>query len=464
MRLLKRSVVFLAVFALLVTAAGCGGGKSSTSGDGGTKTDANAPKKVEIQPGERVKITFWHAMGGHNGEVVQALVDEFNKSQDKVQVEAVYQGTYDESLQKLKAAGPNGPSLIQVYEIGSRFMIDSSLITPAQQFVTADKFDTKDIEPQILNYYTFNGQLYSMPFNTSTPLLYYNKTAFKEVGLDPEKPPKTLDEFHEYAKKLTKQQGGDTRYGAGFAIYGWFFEQLMATQGAYYTDNENGRKAKATKSAIDSKQGEAVLQWWHDMIADGSAANLGRKTGDSQNAFMAGRTAMTLESTAVLGNFLSGIKDKFELGTAFLPRPQGGSGNYGVIIGGASLWITNIRPEKEQWAAWEFVKWLTSTVTQGKWYTQTGYFPIVKSAYDQQVVKDAIAQRPMFKTAIDQLRATPVNTVTQGAVIGVFPQARTRVEDAIENTILNKATPADALKAAAADITKLIEDYNKTTK
>jgi sn-glycerol 3-phosphate transport system substrate-binding protein len=451
-------VVFLALFALLASAlAGCGSGSQS----GGSEN--SAVKKVEIQPGEKVKVTFWHAMGGHNGEVVQSLVDEFNKSQDKVQVTAVYQGTYDEALQKLKAAGPEGPSMIQVYEIGSRFMIDSGLITPMQGFVSTDKWDTKDVEPQILNYYTFNGKLYSMPFNTSTPLLYYNKTAFKEAGLDPEKPPKTLDEFHQYAKQLTKKQGADVRYGAGFAIYGWFFEQLMACQGASYTDNDNGRKAKATKSVIDSKEGETILQWWKDMIADGSAANLGRKTGDSQNAFMAGRVAMTLESTAVLGNFLSGIQNKFELGTAFLPRPSA-SGNGGVIIGGASLWITNLKPEKEQWAAWEFVKWLATPQTQAKWYTQTGYFPIVKGAYDQQIVKDVLAQRPMFKTAIDQLRGTKVNTVTQGAVIGVFPQARVKVEDAIENTILNKATPAEALKTAATEITKLIEDYNKTTK
>ncbi|MGE5674001.1 MAG: extracellular solute-binding protein [Mycobacterium leprae] len=458
----KRSVVFLALIAMLVSLLAACSSKSS-SGDT-AKSDANAPKKVEIKAGEKVKVTFWHAMGGHNGEVIQALVDEFNKSQDKVQVEAVYQGTYDEALQKLKAAGPNGPSMIQVYEIGSRFMIDSGLITPMQQFVTADNFDTKDIEPQILNYYSMNGKLNSMPFNTSTPLLYYNKTAFKEAGLDPEKPPKTLEEFAQDAKILTKKQGNDIRYGAGFAIYGWFFEQLMATQGAYYTDNNNARTAKATKATIDGKEGQTILQWWKDMIDAGSAANLGRKTADSQNAFMAGRVAMTLESTAVLGNFLKGIDNKFELGTGYLPRPASAGNNGGVIIGGASLWITNTRPEKEQWAAWEFVKWLSSPAVQAKWYTQTGYFPIVKSAYDQQIVKDAIAKTPMFKTAIDQLHSTPVNQVTQGAVIGVFPQARVKVEDAIENTILGKATAADALKSANADITKLIEDYNKTTK
>lgn len=448
---MKRFVAILATLLMLVSViTGCG---SSSGG---------SAKKVEIKAGEKVKVVFWHAMGGKLGETVQALVDEYNKSQDKVQVEAVYQGTYDEALQKLKAAGPSGPTMIQVYEIGSRFMIDSGLVTPMQSFIAADNFKTDDLEPNILGYYTFDGKLYSMPFNTSTPIMYYNKTAFKEAGLDPNQPPKTFEEFADAAKKLTRKQGNDTRYGASIAIYGWFFEQLLAVQGAYFVDNENGRKAKAAKAMIDSKEGEAILKWMKGMVDDGSAINLGRKTSETQSAFAAGRVAMTVDSTAVLSTILTNVAEKFEVGTAFLPRPANSKG--GVIIGGASVWITNIKPEKEQWAAWEFVKWLGSAQTQAKWSTSTGYFPVRKSAYDQQVIKDWHAKRPQFTTAIEQLRASKLSPITQGAVIGVFPQARQTVEGAMENAILGKAAPADALKSAAAEITKSIENYNKTTK
>lgn len=441
--------VLVALLVLLSLLAGCGG-------------KGTPAKKFELQAGEKVKVEFWHAMGGKLGESVNALVDEYNKSQDKVVVEAKYQGTYDESLQKMKAAGPNGPTLIQVYEIGSRFMIDSEMITPMQNFVDADKFKMDDFEQNIMSYYKMDGKLYSMPFNTSTPIMYYNKAAFKEAGLDPEKPPTTFEEFHEYAKKLTKKQGNDTRYGASIALYGWFFEQLLAVQNVHYVDNDNGRKAKATKAIIDSKEGQAITDWIKSMVDDGSAVNLGRKTSETQAAFQAGRIAMTLDSTAALSTMLSGVGNKFEVGTAFLPRPKNAGG--GVIIGGASVWITNLRSEKEQWAAWEFVKWWASPKAQGKWHTLTGYFPTTKAAYDEQIVKDWHATRPQFKTAIDQLRTSKINPATQGAVIGVFPQARQVVESAMENVILGKQTSAEALKAAAAEITKSIENYNKTTK
>lgn len=444
------AAIALALLLTLTILAGCGGSKATPA------------KKFELAAGEKVKVTFWHAMGGKLGESTAALVDEFNKSQDKVQVDASYQGTYDEALQKLKASGPNGPTMIQVYEIGSRFMIDSELIAPMQGFIDADKFNTKNFEQNILSYYTFDGKLYSMPFNTSTPIMYYNKTAFKEAGLDPEKPPKTFEEFHDYAKKLTKKTGNDTRYGASIAWYGWFFEQLLAVQGVHYVDNDNGRKEKATKAIIDSKEGQTILNWLKSMVDDGSAANLGRKTSETQSAFQAGRIAMTFDSTSVLSTMLSGVNGKFEVGTAFLPRPADAKG--GVIIGGASLWITNLKSEKEQWAAWEFVKWLGSPEIQGKWHTMTGYFPIRQEAYDQQIVKDYHKTRPQFKTAIDQLRTSKVNPATQGAVIGVFPQARQVVEAAMENVVLGKATSADALKSAAGEITKSIETYNKTTK
>lgn len=458
----KRTVA--ASSALLLSAAllaGCGSQSASAPAPAADAKPA-ASQKVEIKPGERVKVTFWHAMGGHNGEVVKALADKFNASQDKVQVDAVYQGTYDQALQKLKAAGPAGPTLMQVYEIGSRFMIDSGMITPMQKFVDADSFKTDDFEQNILAYYTMDGKLNSMPFNTSNPIVYYNKTAFKEAGLDPNAPPATFDDFHATAKKLTKKTGTDTRYGAAVAQYGWFFEQLLATQNATYVDNSNGRSAKATKAVIDGKEGQNVLDWMKAMVDDGSAANLGRKSDDTTKAFAAGQIAMTIDSTASLSGILKSVGDKFEVGTAFMPHPQGVEN--GVIIGGASLWITNLKPEKEQWAAWEFVKWLASPEVQAEWSSSTGYFPIRKAAYDQQILKDWYAQRPQFKTAVDQLHATKINPATQGAVIGVFPQARQTVEAAMESVVLGKQTSQAALQQAAADITKAIADYNATTK
>lgn len=448
----RRSVALgLATLTLAGALAGC------STGSGGVEP----AKKVEIQDGEKVQVKFWHAMGGNLGKAVDALVAEYNAAQTKVEVEAVYQGTYDEALQKLKAAGPQGPTMIQVYEIGSRFMIDSGLVTPMAAFMAADKWEN-NLEPNIAAYYTFDGKQYSLPFNTSTPIVYYNKDAFKAAGLDPNKFPTTYADFHEAAKKLTVKNGSETtQYGASIAMYGWFFEQLLATHGTYFVDNENGRKAKATKSLADSKEGQEILNWMNDMVKDGSAINLGRKTADTQAAFIAGKVAITMDSTAALAGILNGAK--FDVGTAFIPKDTKND-KAGVIIGGASVWITNLKSEKEQWAAWEFAKWLSSPEVQAKWHEATGYFPTNTKAYDLPSVKDLHAKRPQFKTAIDQLRASKVSPVTQGAVIGVFPQARQLIEGAMEQVITGAKSTPDALKEAATEITKQIESYNKTTK
>src|SRR5215216_1727311 len=146
---------------------------------------AAAPAQPAAEPAS--KIVFWHAMTASNGEAVNRMVEAFNKSQSKITVEAAFQGNYDDALAKLKTAlaSNSAPALIQVYDIGQRFMIDSGEIVPIQDFIDRDQFDVSDLEPAVLNYYKVTDKLYSMPFNASSAILYYNKDAFKEAGLDP---------------------------------------------------------------------------------------------------------------------------------------------------------------------------------------------------------------------------------------------------------------------------------------
>lgn len=435
----------MAIMVLLLSACNSGSKSASTP-------DASGKK-------DPVKVVWWHSMGGELGKVADKLVSDFNASQKDVQVEAIYQGEYDESLSKMKASmdSKSGPSLIQVYEIGSRFMIDSKAITPMQNFIDQDKYDLSQLEENITNYYTFDNKLYSMPFNTSNPILYYNKDLFKAAGLDPEKPPVTYDEVKKAALALSK----DGKSGASFAIYGWFMEQFLANQGAEYVNNGNGRTSPATQSQLNSDAGVKTLAWWKDLIDSKAAANLGRKTDDTRKAFAAGQIAMTLDSTASLRGIVDSVNGKFQVGTGFLPKPADAKDG-GVVVGGASLWILNNKPEAEQKAAWEFIKFLTKPETQAYWHINTGYFPITKKAYDQQIVKDNLTKYPQFKTAVDQLHAAKANKATQGAVIGVFPEARKLVESAIEDALTGKKQPQAALDDAAKTITDKIGTYNKT--
>ncbi|TLN02973.1 extracellular solute-binding protein, partial [bacterium] len=186
---------------------------------------------------DAVKIAFWHSMAGDiGGKAIPTMANEFNASQDKCYVEPIYQGSYDDSLNKLKAGlqSKDTPAVVQLYDIGTRLMVDLKVITPVQDFIDKESYDLSDLEPNVLAYYTVDGKINSMPFNTSTPMLYYNKDLFKAAGLDPEKPPRTFAEFEEAARALTKKDGDKvTVYGGAFAIYGWFFEQFLAVSGGY---------------------------------------------------------------------------------------------------------------------------------------------------------------------------------------------------------------------------------------
>ncbi|OAS14268.1 ABC transporter substrate-binding protein [Paenibacillus oryzisoli] len=457
----RSSILAMTALVVLLTSA-CGKAETTTSGTTTESKPATSTAAADVKKGtEPVKVIWWHSMSGELGKAVDKLVADFNSSQKNVQVEAVFQGTYDESINKMKASmdTKSGPSLIQVYEIGSRFMIDSKAITPVQKFVDADKFDLSQLEENILNYYKVDGKLNSMPFNTSNPILYYNKDMFKAAGLDPEKPPTTYEEITKASQALSK----DGKSGSSFAIYGWFMEQFFANQGVEYLNNGNGRTASATESMVNNEAGVKTLSWWKDMVDSKTSANLGRKTDDTKKAFLAGQIAMTLDSTASLRGIVSGAEGKFQVGTGPLPKPSDAKEG-GVVVGGASLYILNNKSEAEQQGAWEFIKFLTTPQTQAWWNVNTGYFPITKKAYDETIIKDNLAKYPQFQTAIDQLHKTKANTATQGAVMGVFPEARQIVETAIEEALTGKKAPKEALDSAAKSITEKIGAYNKTVK
>ncbi|MGC4807737.1 ABC transporter substrate-binding protein [Micromonospora sp. DT233] len=457
----------LAAFAALSAAAAltaCGGSGSGT--DSADALEAPGAEVLEKATG-KTTIEFWHGMKGANAEAIDKLVADFNaQSGGKAEVKAVYQGNYDETIAKYKASvqQKSTPALVQIYDIGSRFMVDSKQTVPMYKFIEKDNFNVGDIEPNIANYYSIDGKLQSMPFNTSTPLLYLNKEAFVKAGLDPTKPPRDLDEIGEAAKKLTvKDAGGRTvQYGFGAAIYGWLVEQLIATDGKEYCDNSNGRKGLATKVQFDQETGVRVAQWWADLVKGGYATNTGRKTDDAQAAFKAGTVAMHLESTGAMRGYIDAAKGKFTVLTAPYPKASS-SATGGPIIGGASLWINGVgHSDKEKRAAWEFLKFASSPQQQAKWHTGTGYVPVNSKALDEQVDKDWVAQYPQFKTAVDQLHGLPPSVASAGCLLGVMPQARKASEDGLEAAIVGSKPAEQAMKDAAASLQPAIDSYNKT--
>lgn len=450
---------------MMGTLAGCGGNKTTETEnktEGKTEETQQTAGTEEFSMADAsevdgTEISFWHSMGGVNGQAIDTLVKKFNDENEYgITVKAQYQGEYDDSLNKLKSAqiGNMGADLVQVYEIGSRFMIESGWITPMQQMIDADSYDLSQIEPNLAAYYTIDNQLYSMPFNSSTPIMYYNKEMFEKAGIT--EIPDSLEGIEAVGEKLLNEGGAGQVISLG--IYGWFFEQFIGKQGLEYANNGNGRTEAATAVAFDSNGAAAnILTAWKSLYDKGYAPNVG-KGGDAGLAdFSAGKSAITLGSTASLKQILQDVNGKFEVGTAYFPKVKS-TDEGGVSIGGASLWALNNNDPKKTRATWEFVKFLISPESQAYWNAQTGYFPVTTAAQEEPVFKENVEKYPQFQTAIDQLHDSSPEYV--GALLSVFPEARATVESEIENLLNGNADVEKTVKNMADAINKSIEEYN----
>lgn len=333
-------------------------------------------------------------------------------------------------------------------------MMESGWIVPMQEMVDADQYDVSEIEPNLAAYYTIDNKLYSMPFNSSTPIMYYNKDMFEKAGIT--EIPDSLEAIDQIGDQLLSKGGAGEVMSLG--IYGWFFEQLIGEQGLDYANNGNGREEAAT--AVDFDQNGAaknILTAWQKLNKDGYAPVVG-KGGDAGLAdFSSGKSAITLGSTASLKQILQDVNGKFEVGTAYFPKVSS-SDEGGVSIGGASLWALNNNDPKKLRATWEFVKFLISPESQAYWNAETGYFPVTTKAHDEQVFKDNIAQYPQFQTAIDQLHDSSPEYC--GALLSVFPEARATVESEIESMLNGKEDVDTAVQKMSDSINKAITDYN----
>ncbi|MDO4514988.1 MAG: ABC transporter substrate-binding protein [Lachnospiraceae bacterium] len=408
---------------------------------------------------DKIEITFWHAMGGVNGEATQQMIDDFNASQDEIVVTGEYQGTYDDTITKLKAAMQSGeglPDVCQMYDVGTKFMSDSGKVVPVADMFETTGFDSSSVMEVITGYYTVDGKQYAMPFNVSTPMLYYNKDVFEAAGLDPEVPPTTFDEVMEFAQKIV--ESGAAPVGYSQAIYGWFFEQQLAGMGAYYGNNENGRSASIT--AVDFDQNGAglkIFETWKNLYDSGYFMDYGAKTADTQTAFFAGQVGMIIESTAILKNATE--SSPFEIGTGYLPKVEVNE-NSGVIIGGASLWMMDTEDEEKEKAAWKFIEYCTTPEAQAKWSMGTGYFAINPAAYETEEMAAYIEENPNFLTAINQLKDSPVNNYTAGVLSGVQTESRLIFNEIMPQVYAGSMTPEEGVNELATKINSAIENYN----
>ena len=454
-----RTLIGVAVLALVLSA--CGGNDGAEEGGGAGNeagpTAASGP----------VTIDFWHSESAATEATLQGLIDRFNASQDEVKVQVVYQGSSVEINLKLLTSmrGGDVPALVELSDVDTQIMVDSGGVTPVQQFIDAEEYDLSDFDEKAVQYYTVDDDLYAMPFGIAVPMLFYNKIPFREVGRDPGKPPKTLDDVRAYSEKLFKVDGSGNvvRSGITLDIQAWYLDLTLAEHGDLYVNNNNGRDGRATEAVFNGPTGQAFFRWWDEMVEKGLAFNVGRNPSgaDTFLAVASGRAAMTVGSSQALRTVFDALEkgvQGVELGVGPFPAVAGGTGKPGIFS--RSLWIMNKRSEAEQQAAWKVARWLAEPEQQAELFAGSGYLPVRVSAYDLEASRQVLEKYPEYLAAVDLFVGTPSTPEKLGPRMGPFSQVRETVAQGLEEMIVGGKDPAQALDDAAERATKELQDYN----
>jgi len=293
-RVMTKACALLIAFGLLLSLTACGGGGGEEGGEVTPGAGTAAPS------GEPVEITMWHMEVASNLNAIQELVRRYNNSQSEVKVKLAFQGNAEEQMAKLLASLSGGdlPAIVYLNEENAQRLIDSGAVTPVQEFIDRENYDLSDLAPKVVQYYTVGEKLWSMPFASNVPLLYYNKATFREVGLDPEKPPKDTEELRQVSEKMVKRDahGNLIRTGLSISITAWHLSTALQEHGDLYVNEDNGRAGRATEVLFSGPTGQAFFQWWRDMVKQDLALNVGLDptAADTYLAVGAGRVGMAI--------------------------------------------------------------------------------------------------------------------------------------------------------------------------
>lgn len=411
----------------------------------------------------KTEITWWHAMSGPRLNVVNQIVKDFNASHPNIELKALYTGTYPETMTKYIAAyrSQTAPNLVQVYEVGTQQMLSSGAITPVYEIpgMLGEKWDWAQYVIPITHYYSTAGNLWSMPFNSSTAMLYYNRDLFAKAGLDPDHPPQTWGELEAAGKKLLAS--GKVKHVLSFGWPGWVLEQMFAGHNQLFANNNNGRTGLATKVLFNGDFGQMVLSTWK-RLADEGIFIYGGPEYSANSAFEAGQIAMLIQSTSSLAGIEQG--SQFKVGTTFLPHfagyPRGNS-----VIGGASLWVTKGQSKDQLKAVWAFLKYLARPEVAVQWHKGTGYFPTVNTAVQSLMTEGWFTKDQNYLTAFLQVLSGRRDTAAAtGVRMGPFVQIREIERTAIEKAVSGDLSPKAALNEAANKADQLLSDFAKMNK
>lgn len=445
---------------------------------------------------EPVEVKVWIAFTDNRLDWANQKAATFNEKFPQYNVVVEGYKSYEELFTATALAAEQGavPAVVQYFEAATQVARDSGYFKPIAEALgdrtevngIAVNFD--DFIGPVSAYYTLDGKWTSMPWNTSSAIMFSNKNILDAA--DVEAIPATWEEVEAACEKIMAMEGAP-EYCFTFPNHGWFFEQWLAQQNATYANNDNGRSARATEVTFNSEAGVNILAWLDDMANKGylyySGAQGGASWSTVDQSFLSQQTAMAMYSssdTAIYTN--TGRENGFEVVASFLPYNDE-TGWTGNLIGGASLWLADgLSPEVED-GALTFLLWLTNTENAAEWHQVTGYIAIRESSIELLNTEgwyDAIeanggselwkndpavqaskgkawyVENPNFIVAANQLAQSAITPATQGVILGAFPAIRNVVTGAIDAVLLTDEDPAALLDKAAAEASAILEEYN----
>jgi sn-glycerol 3-phosphate transport system substrate-binding protein len=394
------------------------------------------------------ELQWWHAMTGANNEMIEELTKEFNESQSTYKVVPVFKGTYPETLNAGIAAfrSKQPPAIIQVFDAGSGTMMAAEgAIVPAAEILQKGgfTFDKSQYLPGIVAYYSKpDGTMLSFPYNSSSPILYYNKDAFQKAGLNVDNPPKTWPEVFEAAKKI--KTSGAAPCGMTSTWLTWIqTENFAAWNNVPYGTNENGLGGTDVKLQINAPLYVEHFQTIADLAKEG-AFRYGGRTSEAKQLFTSGECAILTESSGGLGDI---AKSGVNYGIGQLPYYEG-HGPQNTIPGGASLWVFAGKSDEEYKGVAEFFNFLSQTEIQAKLHQVSGYMPVTMAAYEETKKSGFYEKNPGRETPLLQMMGKAPTENSKGVRLVNLPQVRDILNEEFEAMLSGQQDAKTALDKA----------------
>jgi sn-glycerol 3-phosphate transport system substrate-binding protein len=414
-----------------------------------------------------VEIQWWHAMTAANGERVNEIVEQFNASQSDYKIVATFKSNdYTELMNQTIAAyrGGNAPHITQVFEVGTATMMSAKgAVKPVFELMAeaGEKFDPKSYLPAITGYYsTADGKMLSMPFNSSTAILYYNKDAFAKAGLDPEKAPKTWPEVFDAAKKV-RASGHPCGLTAGWVTWTQL-EQFSAWHNIPFGTKANGFSGFDTEFKFNNPLVVKHFETLNELQKD-NVFKYGGRTTQPQGLFTSGECAIIMTSSGYLGEAQKNAK--FNFGTGMLPYyPEVAGAPQNSIIGGATLWVMGGKKAEEYKGVAKFFSFLSNLDVQIVNHQKTGYLPVTIAAYEETKKSGFYEKNPGRETPILQLQNKAPTENSMGVRFGNLPKIRDLIMDEVEAAFAGKITVKQALDNAVASGNEELRRFERTAK